>query len=297
VKTGLKENNSPESTAFGTVVAGFPLWAPLRVAVRLGGALLWVAGCYLASCAAGLLMLTSPEKGGAFRRRVSLAWAGGMRALAGVRVNWVGSPPAKPYFLVTNHLSWQDFFALVCSCDAIIVVQAADETIPVIGRLMKGIRIIPAPLMGQDPARCVADMVRAIQAGESLVMAPEGIVGPGREVRTFHPELLEAAVQTQCPVYYLSFNYRTPPGCPPPSKVALFGPDPYCRDADGRIPASEIEAWGPERPFLPHLLRVLALPWHEITVRFGEAPLTGTDRFTLAQDLQDAVQRIFTPVE
>lgn len=297
MKSEIGEDKVDGRAACGGVVAGFPLWAPLRVALRLGGALLWIAGCWLASCCAGLLMLVSPGKGRAAANSVSIAWVRGMRALAGIRVCWVGAPPAKPYFLVTNHLSWQDFFALVCSCDATIVVQAADETIPVIGRLMKGINIIPAPLMGQDPARCVADMVRAMQAGESLVMAPEGIVGPGREVRTFHPELLEAAVQTRCPVHYLSFNYRTPPGCPPPSKGLLFGPDPYCRDADGRIPASEIEAWGPERPFLPHLLRVLALPWHEITVRFGEAPITGTDRFTLAQDLQAAVQRIFTPVE
>ncbi len=297
METGSVHTGTGGQAAFGYVVAGFPLWRPLRIVVRLIGALVWLVACYLASCFASLVMLASTEKGVRLRRRVSLAWVNGMRALVGVRVCRVGVPPVHPYFLVTNHLSWQDFFALVCSVDATIVVQAADETIPVVGRLMKGIRVIPAPLRGQDPARCVAEMVRALAAGDSLVMAPEGIVGPGREVRTFHPELLEAAVQAGCPVHFLSFNYRTPPGCPPPSKVALFGPDPYCRDADGRIPASEIEAWGPERSFFVHLLGVLALPWHEITVRFGDTPISGTDRFTLARDLQNAVQGIFTPVK
>ena len=289
-------DNGREQPVFTGVVAGFPLWRPLRVALRLGGALGWLVACWMGACLCGVLGLVARATAGNLARRVSRAWVHGMRALVGVRVFWEGAPPPKPYFLVTNHLSWQDFFALVCTCDATIVVQAADETIPVIGRLMQGISIIPAPVRGEAPDRCVVDMVRALRAGQSLVMAPEGIVGPGREVRTFHPELLEAAVRAGCPVHYLSFNYRTPAGCPPPSKVALFGPDPYCRDEDGRIPQSELEAWGPGRPFLPHLLGVLALPWHDILVRFGEKPLSATDSTTLARDLQAAVQRIFTPV-
>jgi hypothetical protein len=41
---------------------------------------------------------------------------------------------------------------------------------------------------------------------------------------------------------------------------------------------------------------LLALPHHEIIVRFAAKPIWAEDRFTLANSLQAAVQRIFTPV-
>ena len=285
-----------ERVAFTWVVAGFPCWFPIRVLVRLTLALAWILTCYLASLGVGAVFFAAKPPRQAARKRVSRAWLHGMRAIFGIRLFWVGQPPAKPYFLVSNHLSWQDFFALACSCDAPFVVQAADETLPIVGRLMAGLDVIHCPPPGGDATRCVEQMVAALRAGKSLIMAPEGIVGPGREVRTFHPELIEAAVQAPCPVHYVSITFRTPAGCPPPSKVALFGPDPMFRTPDGRIPESELEAWGPERPFLPHLLGVLGLPWHAIILRFGDAPITGDDRVILATALHDAVQDIFTPV-
>jgi 1-acyl-sn-glycerol-3-phosphate acyltransferase len=220
-----------------------------------------------------------------------------MRAILGIRIKWIGQPPASPYFLVCNHLSWQEIFVVNCSCDVVCVLQAEDKKLPFVGTLITGIRPIFFRRAREHTPHGIARMVETIQERKNLVLAPEGVVGPGREVRRFHAGLLQAAVQTRCPVHYLSFTYRTPEGWPPPSRVALFGPDPFFRTPDGRIPESELEAWGPERSFFLHLLGILALPWHEIIVRFAPEPISADDRIVLANRLHDAVQRIFTPLE
>jgi 1-acyl-sn-glycerol-3-phosphate acyltransferase len=176
------------------------------------------------------------------------------------------------------------------------ILQSEDAHLPFLGRLLKGLDPIFVKRQKADTQPCVTRMIQAIDAGKNLVLAPEGVVGPGRVVRRFHPALLESAVQTECPVHYASVAYRTPGGCPPPSKVSLFGPDPFYRTPDGKIPDSELEAWGPERSFLFHFLRFLSIPWREITFRFAPEPITGADRTVLPQELQDAVQGIFTPI-
>jgi hypothetical protein len=128
------------------------------------------------------------------------------------------------------------------------------------------------------------------------MMAPEGNISPGREVRHFHARFLGPAVECGMPVHYASITYRTPDACPPAKERVLFGPDPHFPWPDGKIPEKEFEGWGPQRSFLGHLILLLALPWYEIVVRFAPEPILGTDPVQLAKDLHDAVESIFTPV-
>ena len=113
----------------------------------------------------------------------------------------------------------------------------------------------------------------------------------------FRAGLLESAVQTGTPVHYGSITYRTPDGYPPPSESIIFGPSPFYRTPDGKIIQSELQAHGPERSFVKHAIGVLGMPWHECTIRFAPNPIAASDRTTLANELHDAVERIFIPLE
>lgn len=168
------------------------------------------------------------------------------------------------------------------------------------GRLVKGLNPIFVRRTKEHTATVNDLIVAAIQEGRSIMLAPETpqtTIRPGNGVRQFRGGLLESAVRTKTPVHYLSVSYRTPRGYPPPSQVIVFGPNPFYRTPDGKIPESELRTFGPERSFVWHFLCVLALPWHEFVARFGPEPISGTDRITLANELQDAVQRVFTPLE
>jgi 1-acyl-sn-glycerol-3-phosphate acyltransferase len=170
-------------------------------------------------------------------------------------------------------------------------------TMPVLGTLFRGLDPISTRRIAEDNPACLAEMTAALRRGENLLMAPEGNLSPGREVRRFRPRLLEAAVRCEFPVHYASITYRTPKGCPPAADRVLFGPDPHFPWPGGRIPESEFEGWGTQRNFVSHLVRVLALPYFEIVVRFGPEPILGTNVVQLASDLQQAVTWIFTPVQ
>ena len=84
-------------------------------------------------------------------------------------------------------------------------------------------------------------MMATLRSGGSLLMAPEGVISPGQDVRRYRPRLLEAATRCNFPVHYVSLTYRTPKGCPPAADRVLFGPDPYCPWPDGKIPEAEFQ--------------------------------------------------------
>lgn len=270
--------------------------APVRVVVRLTCLTFWVFLCWCALILASTAAFVAPSWAAATRRGISHVWVRCTVRLLGMRIVVKGAVPAPPYLLVINHVTWGDYFLVNRVCDAVCLLQSADENYPFVGRLMKGLDPIFVDRVPEDVPRVKRSMIKAMEEGKNLLMAPEATVSPGKVVRRFHAAFLDPAAQMGRPVHYASVTCRTPHGCPPASKAVLFGPDPFYRTANGRIPDSELEAWGPERSFLMHFLRLLALPWHEFTMTFGPDPIADTNRIALANRLHDAVQAIFTPV-
>lgn len=225
-----------------------------------------------------------------------------MRAprLIGMRLVVRGNVPKHPYFLVCNHPSWIDFFAMASLCDAVFIAEAPTGQIPIIGPLVQGLSPIFVRRVKEETPRINDLMVQAIQAGHSIVLAPESpvkTIHPTKGLSQFRGGLLQSAVRTRTPVHYVALTYRTPEGYPPPSEALISGPNPYLRGPDGKIFQSELDIFGPERSFFVHLLGVLALPWHEWIATFGPEPIEAADRIALANQLQDAVRRLFTPME
>ena len=283
------------------VAPGVWFLGPIRVGYRLTAILAWTLACYGVQRILNPLALVSKPAWSAVRKAISRTWTKGFPPILGTRVTVHGTPPSSPFCLVANHPSWLDYFVVNSQLDGLGIVEAPAEKIPIIGFLMMGLRPILVHRVKEATARVNDLMVEAIEAGNSVMLAPGGsktTVRPGSGVDMFRGGLLESAVRTGTPVHYVAISYRTPPGYPPPTKSMLFGPNPHSRTSDGRIPESELEAWGPERSFLWYFVCFLTLPWHEVILRHGDAPIpAGTDRIALANQLHDAVERIFTPMD
>lgn len=292
--------NRKASTAEMYNATAIPRYAYARGALRLAMGLLWSGLCCFLLKVVTAFIGAESSQARRILRRIGRAWLLGVRRIIGIRVVVHGTPPPEPFFLVCNHLAWLDMYAFCSVVDATSIVEEPIGRIPVIGPLVEALEPIFVRRTKEDTPRVKALMVEALESGKNLLMAPETpetTIRRGTGVRMFRAGLLEAAVAAKKPVHYMSATYRTPPGWPPPSKVMIFGPNPYLRTPDGRIPESEIAMYGPEKPFLPHVLGVLALPWQEVDITFGPDAIWNEDRITLANALHDAVERLFIPIE
>ncbi len=273
------------------------VFAPFFALLRFLPALYWVLSCYAAVRFADVLSFAFPSSGRALRYKISRMWIERMPSLLGLRITVRGMRPEHPYFLVNNHITWLDFLAMNSLCDARCVAMDELRTIPIVGTLVKGLNPIFVKRVRHCTPAVLAEMNKALDAGASIQMAPEGVISPGRAVKRFRAALLESAVRAGLPIHYASITYRTPPNCLPASRVVLFGPDPHYVPAPGEVSDEELEAWGPKRTFLGHVLTLLSQPWTEVMVCFAAQPIYHNDAKTLANDLQRAVQKIFTPVD
>ncbi len=280
--------------------AGADVLAPFRAASRFVILLVWSLLCRGVIIALAPIVWLAPEAGRAARRRIARIWLPGMTRIIGLRVTVHGCPPAQPFFLVLNHMAWIDLFPVTTLCDATYIVEEPVSRTPIIGGIVAALEPIFVRRVKDDTARVNDEMVKVIESGGSIVLAPETpltTIPPGSGVKMFRGGLLASAVRTGMPVHWLSLTYRTAPGAPPAREVMLYGPNPYYTDENGKIPDSEIEMWGPERSFLWHATRLLAIPWCEIFMRFGDEPIpAGDDRIALANRLHDAVEEAFVPL-
>jgi 1-acyl-sn-glycerol-3-phosphate acyltransferase len=272
------------------------IWAPVYALRRFSSTLSWVLLCYAAIRFAGLVAMVRPAYGRALRLRIARRWIEGMPSRLGLRVSVDGTAPQHPYFLVNNHITWIDFIVMNALCDARCVAMAELQTIPIVGTLVRGLNPILVKRVRRDTPRVLALMIEALESGESLQMAPEGVISPGRSVKRFRAALLEAAVHAGRSVHYASITYRTQADRPPASRVVLFGPDPHYTPAPGEVSEEELAAWGPQHTFFGHLFRLLAEPQVEVAIRFAQDPLRADDAVALANDLRRGVRSIFTPV-
>ncbi len=267
----------------------------LRAYSRMFVAALWTLSCYAAvRLAAVVLSFYRP-----FRRRVcrkiARMWLRGMPPLIGMQIHVSGARPPSPFFLVVNHITWLDFIVMNMLCDSRCVAMSEMRDIPVLGALVVALEAIFVYRVREDVPRVKDAILDSIRQKHSILLAPEGTISPGRTVRRFRASLLEPAVSSGKAVHYASITYKTPEGCPRPSDVVLFGPDPNYRSEDDEV--NNLELWGPQRTFLNHFLRLTSLPYYEAHVRFGDEPMVGQDRIALANGLHRAVNRIFSPLE
>ncbi|MEM1094395.1 MAG: 1-acyl-sn-glycerol-3-phosphate acyltransferase [Bacteroidota bacterium] len=210
-----------------------------------------------------------------WRGWVMVRWARALAVVMGMRIRTEGTPPARPFCLVANHLSYVDVLLLLSQVPCTFISKAEVNNWPGMGWLARtfGTLFIDRS-MRRDILRITAMMEDAMDRGEGIVFFPEGTSHKGDYVRPFKPSLLDLPARTGRPVSYAALSYHTAPGVPA---------------------ASESICWWGDMAFGPHAWQFLTLPRFEGRLIFGNETITNDNRKELARLLHDHIEACFVP--
>lgn len=221
---------------------------------------------------AGAAMWSALADARARRLRRALAcrsWARYVLWVMGVDVRLAGALATDPHLLVSNHLSYIDILVLASTGDVTFVAKQEVASWPFVGSMS---RFVDTVFVRRSRGAAVNDaldaIVRALGAGRTVVLFPEGTSSDGRDVLPFYSPLLEAARRSGRPLGWAALAYDTP-----------------------ARPGSEADTvcWWGEMTLLGHVWRLLQLPAIDADVTFGDLTEPGDDRKALAADLRSAI--------
>lgn len=143
-------------------------------------------------------------------------WTRGILRILNVRLEIEGRASAEPALFAANHISWLDIACLRAALDTEFVAKQEVARWPVIGR-MAGLAGTLFLNRGERDASLAAanSMSRALAAGRSVTIFPEGTTGDGRRLGRFHARLYQAAIRTRRPVQAVAIAYPHADGVHP----------------------------------------------------------------------------------
>ncbi|MDX2033150.1 MAG: lysophospholipid acyltransferase family protein [Blastocatellia bacterium] len=248
----------------------------VRLSVRMTAFFLTSASFYaMWLCGKGL---TIRSRAGRARWHgfIMTTWGRAIARIMHMRVHLDGRPPALPYFLVSNHLSYVDIIAYAAVTDCVFVSRHDVADWPGIGAMARSVGTVFLNRESlQDIPRVIEMIDELLDDRMGVILFPEGTSTIGDKVLPFSPALLEPAARAGYPVSYASIRYATPAGEPHASLAVCW--------------------WG-DMTFLPHLVGLLQLREFDVFIHFGAEAIRAEDRKTLARNLWRAVNDQFVPV-
>lgn len=206
-----------------------------------------------------------------WRNRLPRLWHRIALKAIGVRVHVHGEPEnRRPLMISANHVSWLDILVLSSVVDATFVAKAEVRGWPVFGTLARLQRSIFIKREERRQTQAQADeMAARLNAGETVVLFPEGTTTDGNRLGEIKSSLFAAAS---------SAAHFAPDGVVHVQPVALA----YVRIhgiAMGHY-SRPIAAWPGDVELMPHLLGILKSGAFDVDVRFGDTVevTTGTSR-------------------
>lgn len=211
-----------------------------------------------------------------WRQRIMRTWARAFVRVSNMKIKVVGSPPAPPFFLVCNHLSYTDVPALRAVVNGVFVAKGEIESWFLAGKICRDMGTIFINRNNRrDIPRAGNEIVKRLEQGEGVIVFPEGTSTKGEIVLPFNSSFLEFAAQKDLPVAYASITYATPPDAPK---------------------ASDTVSWWDEKTFGEHLWYLFQVRKYTALLSFGDKPIHNRDRKELARILREKVNEEFTPV-
>jgi len=175
---------------------------------------LWRILCVVGMVAQGLwlALLVMPRRDAAGWHAVMQRWSVRMLRCLGVTVRVSGSAHPGAVLMVANHVSWLDISALHASAPhARFVSKSNIAHWPLLGRLARsGGTLFIERERKRDALRVVHEVARALRAGDTVAVFPEGTTGAGHGVLPFHANLLQAAITTGTVVQPIVLRYSEP---------------------------------------------------------------------------------------
>ena len=162
--------------------------------------LVWRIAALVLVLFAGLLILLLgyrwlPVRG---RSVIKQGWSRWLVSVCGLQVELVrcaSSPTPLPSFLVMNHVSWLDIFALNAVLPATFVAKAEIRRWPLVGWLVAGSGTIFVERGSRHAVRKVNHvMSKRLAAGERVAFFPEGTTSDGLSLLPFHTSLFASAM-------------------------------------------------------------------------------------------------------
>lgn len=115
---------------------------------------------------------------------------------------------ATPQLLVANHVSWLDVLVIQSLHPSVFVAKKEVRTWPVVGAIAQACEVVFVNRGSPSSARkMVADVNTALAQGYRVAGFPEGTSTEGHDVRMFHANLFEAAIEQAVPVRPLALRY------------------------------------------------------------------------------------------
>jgi len=161
-----------------------------------------------------------------FGQVIAAVTCAGARILTGAQARWVGCAPLdvqRIYF--ANHTSHLDFVLLWSSLPARLRRKARPVAAKdywcrgslrrfVINRVFRGVLVDRAHFDRDREASPIQPMLNALDAGDSLILFPEGSRGPGPEVQPFRSgifHLADARLNVELIPVWIQNSYRVMP--------------------------------------------------------------------------------------
>ncbi|APC06611.1 glycerol acyltransferase [Polynucleobacter asymbioticus] len=117
--------------------------------------------------------------------------------------------PTAPFLLASNHISWVDIHAINAFQPIRFVAKSEVEGWPVFGWMAKQLGTIFINRNNSRHGKYIANEVAKALKTQSVCIFPEGTSTVGETVLPFKPNLFEAAVIAQVPVYSLAISYKS----------------------------------------------------------------------------------------
>jgi len=238
----------------------------IRAAIRI------TAFCLMSIIAAFVYLIVKAR----LKNRVRRWWATSCARIINLKVNVRGAPPAAPFFLVSNHLSYVDVIVLMSQLDCVFVAKSDVANWFGFGTLAK---IAGTIFINREQKRNIMPTLEKIETAlkqeMGVVVFAEGTSTKGETVLPFKTSLFDHAAKKSLRVHYSTLHYQVPQYEPP---------------------ASFSICWWGDMTFPDHFWRLCKLSRIQATITFGECPIQNNDRKELAKELWKSVNENFVQV-
>lgn len=207
-------------------------------------------------------------------------------ALLGIRVRVVGAPAHdRAVLYVSNHVSWADILVIGSIAPVAFVAKSEVAGWPLVGITAKLQRTVFVDRQRRhQTADAVAEIVRRLKNGTSMVLFAEGTSSDGNRVLPFRSALLGA-------IKHAAAHDGIPGGIP-------IQPMAICYTGLHGMPMGRqhrpLAAWYGDLDFMPHIRAFIERGAVDAVVTYGERITAdgGADRKAMTRQLEDAVRRI-----
>jgi len=123
------------------------------------------------------------------------------------------APERGKRLYIGNHISWMDIYAVQAVTATRFIAKSELRTWPVLGRLMVQSGTVFIERAKRSDTRRINETIREhLEGGTMIAVFPEGTTSDGRDVRKFHGNLLQAALDASAEIVPFCLRYTDAQG-------------------------------------------------------------------------------------